>query len=109
MLLLLQASGGGGGGGGTAPSIVAGWTKATGIPSGTSITVTLPVNIAGDVIYVVAVQDALATHAISGWTVLMTTSLTGFGGETFTVLYKTSSGSEPATVSLTSTANERWA
>jgi hypothetical protein len=106
MLLLLRSSSGGGGS--APPSIVVGWTKSTLIVNATTVTVTAPATVAGDVIYIAVVQDALGTITCPGFTALYTVSLTGFGGERFAVLYKTASASEPATYTLTSTLLERW-
>jgi hypothetical protein len=92
-----------------APTVVTGFTASSGASS-TTCAVTTPTHAAGDVIYIGVVQDATATFTEpSGFSVLYADiTLSGFGGETMAVYYKTAGSSEPADYTVTSDATERW-
>ena len=92
-----------------APTIPAGHTVGNSGGGSSDYTLTAPTNIAGDIIYLAIVEDDVG----------LVMSCTGFsklysevdisGSATFTLFYKTSSGSEPANYTVTTTVSERAA
>lgn len=91
----------------TAPSIIAGFTQGSDGANTTSTSVTTPTNSAGQRIYVAVVSDAASdTMSITGFsTKYSDVDIVSAG--TFGLFYKTSSGSEPGSYTVSAGVSER--
>lgn len=90
-----------------APTIAAGYTSGADAANTTSTPVTAPTNVSGQRIYVAVVSDAASdVMDLSGFSKKYD-NVDVVAAATFSLFYKTSSGSEPGSYTVTGTVSER--